>query len=96
LDLLKNDYFHDKAYPTYLYYNPHASAKTVEIDVGPNRRDIYDAVSDQFLKNDVHGLARFTVSADSARIVVLTPAGGTMRREAERTLIDTVVVRYVN
>ena len=35
---LKTDYFHAKAYPTYLYYNPHASPKTVEIDVGPSRR----------------------------------------------------------
>ena len=47
LDLLKTDYFHAEAYPTFLYYNPHASAKTVEIDVGPEAKDIYDAVSDR-------------------------------------------------
>ena len=29
LDLLKTDYFHADAYPTYLYYNPHAAEKSV-------------------------------------------------------------------
>ena len=96
LDLLKTDYFHAEAYPTYLYYNPHTSAKTVEIDVGPEARDIYDAVSDQFLQQNVRGRAHITIPADTARIVVLTPAGGEMRRDGKRTLIDNVVVRYTD
>jgi hypothetical protein len=96
LDLLKTDYFHAEAYPTFLYYNPHTSAKSVQIDVGPDARDIYDAVSDRFLQKNARGIARFTVPADTARIVVLAPAGGTMRREARRILIDHVVVRYTN
>lgn len=94
LDLLKTDYFHAKAYPTYLYYNPYASAKQVEIDVGPEARDIYDAVSDQLLQKNVQGRARISIPSDTARIVVLTPVGGKVLREGKRTLIDDVVVRY--
>jgi len=96
LDLLKTDYFHAAAYPTYLYYNPHTSAKTVEIDVGPDAKDLYDAASDTFLERNARGLSRFTISADTARIVVLAPAGGMMTRQARRILIDNVVVRYTN
>jgi hypothetical protein len=96
LDLLKTDYFHAKAYPTFLYYNPHSSAKTVEVDVGPDLRDIYDAVNGEFLQRKARGLAPVTIPADTAKIVVLTPAGGKTRREASRTLIDNVVVRYTN
>jgi hypothetical protein len=96
LDLLKTDYFHAAAYPTYLYYNPHTSAKSVEIDVGPEAKDIYDAVSKTFLERNARGLSRFTIPADTARIVVLAPAGGKMRREGKRVLIDNVVVRYTN
>ena len=75
LDLLKTDYFHAKAYPTYLYYNPHTSAKTVEIDVGPEASDIYDAVSDQLIQKNVRGRDTFIIPADTARVVVLAPAG---------------------
>lgn len=40
------------------------------------------------------GDARFSIPADSARVVLITPAGGEMRSEGQRTLIDDVVVRY--
>ncbi len=96
LDLLKTDYFHAQAYPTYLYYNPYISAKTVEIDVGVTVRDIYDAVSDQFLQKNVQGRARFTIPSDTARIVVLTPGGGKILHEGKRTAIDNVIVRYAD
>jgi hypothetical protein len=96
LDLLKTDYFHAKAYPTYLYYNPYGSAKTVEVELGPEARDIYDAVSDQFLQKNVQGHARITIPSDTAMIMVLTPVGGKMLREAKRALIDNIVVRYTD
>jgi hypothetical protein len=93
---LKTDYFHAKAYPTSLYYNPYSSAKTVKVELGSDATDIYDAISDQFLQKNAHGHAHITIPADTARIVVLTPAGGNMMRGANRTLIDNVIVRYGN
>ncbi len=96
LDLLRTDYYHAKAYPTYLYYNPYSSTKTVEINVGTEPRDIYDAVSDQVIRKNVQGCARFTIQSDAARIVVLVPAGGKVLREGKRTSIDDVIVRYSN
>jgi len=96
LDLLKTDYYHAKAYPTYLYYNPYSSTKTVEIEVGTEPRDIYDAVSDQVIRKNVQGRARFTIACDTARLVVLAPAGGKLLRKDKRTFIDEVIVRYTN
>ena len=96
LDLLKTDYFHDKAYPTYLYYNPYGSAKTVVVELGAEARDVYDAVSDQFFQQNVHDRARITLPPDTARIVVLTPVGGKILHEGKRTVIDKVIVRYGN
>lgn len=96
LDLLKTDYFNAEAYPTFLYYNPYECAKSVEIDVGPEATDIYDAVTSQFLQRNVRGLTQVTIPADAARIAVLTPAGGKMRRDGKRTLVDDIVVRYTD
>ncbi|QEG34730.1 hypothetical protein [Bythopirellula goksoeyrii] len=94
LDLLKTDYYHDTAYPTYLYYNPYSSNKVVEIDVGSEAKDIYDAASDEFLQKNVTGIVSFIIPDDTARIVVLSPARGEIRREETCILINDVVVRY--
>lgn len=94
LDLLKTDYFHSKAYPTYLYYNPHDAPQTVQIDVGSEPKDLYDATSDSFLAKNVKGVATFSMEPDAARVVVLAPAAGKIVHEPTRTLIDGVVVRY--
>ncbi len=94
LDCLATDFFRAAAYPTYLYYNPHTEARTVTIDVGPEARDLYDAVTNRFLARGARGTVGFKVSADSAVLLVLTPAGGKGTREGRKMLIDGVVVDY--
>jgi hypothetical protein len=96
LDLLKTDYFHNKAYPTYLYYNPCRIKKSIMIDVGQVATDLYDATNDQFVEQNVRGETQFTLHPDTARVIVLTPARGHVHRDKGRTLIDGVVVRYAN
>lgn len=94
LDLLKTDYRHADAHPTYLYYNPYASTKRVEIEVGPDATDIYDAAAHQFLARNVQGRAEVEIPADTAIVAVLAPAGKQVRRDGKRTLINDVVVSY--
>ncbi|MDZ4656129.1 MAG: hypothetical protein SH868_00980 [Bythopirellula sp.] len=96
LDLLKTDYFHAEAYPTFLYYNPCPNSMSVKIDVGPVATDLYDAVSDKILQHNVQGETHFTIPTDRARVIVLAPAGGEIRREGKRTLINDIVVRYAH
>lgn len=100
LDLLATDVFGDPdAYPSYLYYNPHDTSQTVNIDVGQANVDIYDAASETFIKSDVSGNTSFTIGPDSAVVAVLAPAGGNITydfRDAKRQmLIEGVVVDYV-
>lgn len=100
LDLLATDVFHaSDAYPTYLYYNPYTTPQTVQIDVGVEPVDVYDAVSGTFLKTDATGQTSFLISPDSAVIVVLAPANGLMTynlsQGLQQTLINGVVVDYV-
>ena len=96
LDCLATDFFHDRAYPTYLYYNPYEVTKEVEIDVGPESRDLFDAASDGFLKKNVKGVSRFPLRANTAAVVVVAPTGGKITHKGNRTLINGVVVDYVN
>jgi len=94
LDVLKTDYFHAIAYPTYLYYNPHDSDKIVVIDVGSDRHDLYDAVTNSFLQTDVINTAQFTIPANSAVLLVIVPARGTITYYLDRMLINGVIVDY--
>jgi hypothetical protein len=96
LDLLKTDYFHERAYPTYLYYNPLPTTKSINIHVGPVPADLYDATNDQFIEQNVRGETHFMLPSDDARVIVLTPTGGRLHREKRGILIDGVVVRYAN
>ena len=94
LDVLKTDYFHDEAYPTYLYFNPYNVEKTVQIDVGSSQHDLYDAVTNSFLRTNVSGTTSFTIPPDAAVLVVVTPAEGTITYDLDKTLIDGVIVDY--
>lgn len=94
LNLLKTDYYHDRAYPTFLYYNPYGQAKSVQVDAGAQAKTIYEAVSGRVIANSVRGMARLRIPADSAIIAVLAPADGKLVREGSKTRIDGVVVSY--
>jgi hypothetical protein len=95
LDLLKTDYYRGKAYPSYLYYNPYGAAKSVEIDAGREARDLYDAVANRIVKRGVKGRTAFPIAGDTAAVIVLAPAGGQVSRSGNKTLINDVVVDYV-
>ena len=95
LDCLKTDFYHDRAYPTYLYYNPYEIEKVVEIDVGPEVKSLYDTTSHNFLQKNVSHRTSFVLLADSAAVVVISPGEGEITYQAEKMLIDGVVVDYV-
>ncbi|MGA3245407.1 MAG: LamG-like jellyroll fold domain-containing protein [Bacteroidota bacterium] len=94
LDVLKTDYFHSTAYPTFLYFNPDLVQHAVNFDAGSGQRDLYDAVSHSFLKQGVTGVISLPINANSAVLVVNAPAGGKTTYDLDRMLIDGVVVDY--
>jgi hypothetical protein len=94
LDLLATDYYHAPAYPTYLYYNPYAAPQTIDVNVGSAPVDIYDTVSQEMVKINVTGITQVSISADSAMVLVFTPAGGQVTINGTKKLINGVVVDY--
>jgi len=95
-DLLKTDYFHAPAYPTSLIYNPHREQKIIEIDAGPEAKDIYDAVEHRFVARAAQGKTLIAMPADAARVLVMAPKGGLLGHEGSRTLVNGVVIDYQN
>ena len=88
LDLLATDFFHQPAYPTYLYFNPDRENRDVVIDVGPSARDLYETMRHRFLSRGVRGAATFRLPGDSAAVVVVAPPNGRVRYDGKKMSID--------
>ena len=93
-DLIKTDFEHEKAYPTYLLYNPLDEEKTVSFDAGIEKVDIYDAVSDAFLAKNICGTVRLPIGPDSAVQAVLVPAGLEWISENGRLLAGGITAAF--
>ena len=94
LDATVTDYFQEDNYPTYLYFNPYDEEKTVLIDVGSDLSDLYDAVSNSFLKTGVSGITSFDIPADEAVLTVVTPSIGNVTYDLDKMMIAGVIVDY--
>lgn len=82
------------AYPTYLYFNPHNESKSVLINVGIDKVDIYDLVQRQFIKKGVRGIYDFSIDKDAARVLVLVPSGKSIVIEKGVLKADDVPVDF--
>ena len=94
LDLLKTDYFHPEAYPSFLYYNPYGETRRITVDAGGKPCDLYDTVASAFVKKGVSGKTTLEIPARGACVIVMAPAGGNQTRQGGKLLIDGVVVDY--
>jgi hypothetical protein len=94
LDVLKTDFFHAAAYPTYLLFNPYATTQRVELDLGNAPVDVYNTLQEAFVQTNVQGKVALYIPANEAQLLVLTPAGGVASYVENKFLVNGVVVDY--
>ena len=94
LDVLKTDYFHTTAYPTFLMFNPDSIQHSVSFDARRGQHDLYDAVSHSFILKNVSGAVALPIKANSAVLVVNIPASVTPTYDLDRMLVNGFVVDY--
>ncbi len=94
LDLLATDSFHDRAYPSYLYYNPHDAAKTITVKTGGKRVDLYDTVAGKFIAKNVKSSSKVTIPAKGSAVIVMVPSKGKITHSGSKMMVNTVVVDY--
>lgn len=75
VDLLATELTVEKAYPTYLLYNPHATAQEVIYQVqGTEPVDLYDTVTNKVVQRAVLNETKIVIPADAAMVIVEIPA----------------------
>jgi hypothetical protein len=94
LDCLATDYYHDDAWPTYLYYNPYDQEQLVTISLGDGCHDIYDTVSQTFISVDAFGDVQVPVPADNAVVAVICPSKADITIEGAKKRINGVIIDY--
>lgn len=95
LNLLATDFYHDRAYPSYLYYNPYAEDKSVSMNLEKGKNvDLYNTVSGKFIGRNVSSSADIKLSPQNAAVIVCIPADGKVTYEGEKMIVNGVVVDY--
>ncbi len=94
LDVLKTDFYSDSAYATHLYFNPYDQDTSIAVQLPDGTFDLYDAVSNQFIKSNVTGTQQILIPADMAMMIVQIPSGGSVSYEYGRLLVNDIVVDF--
>ena len=80
VDLLATDSLLEKAYPTFLIYNPHGNSLDVSYHARSPMTDLYNAVTNKVIARNVVGETLLAVKADEALVIVEIPAGEQIQR----------------
>jgi hypothetical protein len=95
LNLLATDFYIDKAYPSFLYYNPYTTKKKVSIETEQGKKvDLYNTVSGRFVARNVSSSAKIKIAPESAVVIVCVPSGGKITYEDSKMLVNGIVVDY--
>jgi len=94
LDLLATDYYPNDAYTTYLFYNPYAENKLVDLNLYDAVFDIYDAVSNQVIIVNATDIVQIDVSEKSSVMVVIIPPNSEIVYNLNHAIVDGVIIDY--
>jgi hypothetical protein len=95
LDLLATDFFHDKAYPSFLYYNPYHEEKTVSVPLARGKGiDLYNLVTGAFAGKNLKSSGKIKIPGGQAAVIVLVPSGSKQTFEGQKMLMNGIVVDY--
>ncbi|MEO7048054.1 MAG: hypothetical protein ABI091_22335, partial [Ferruginibacter sp.] len=96
LDLLATDFYHDAAWPSYLYYNPYNISKMVTVKTEPGKKtDLYNTVTGCFIARNVSSNTQIKIPALEAAVIISIPSHATITYQGNRMLANGIVVDYM-
>jgi hypothetical protein len=89
------DFYQDESFPTYLYYNPYDTLKSVCFSPEEKLKvDLYDALAHEYLARDIGEESCFDIEAKSSRLLVVLPAGSEISINDGKYMTNNKVVTY--
>jgi hypothetical protein len=93
LDCNATDFYADKPYPVYLYYNPFHEERLLSF-YSDRKVDLFDIVSKHYLQCNLAGNGKIKIPADEAQIIVLLPAGTKITAAKGKLIADNHIISY--
>lgn len=81
------DFYAERHYPVYLYYNPHKESKSVKYSA-KGIVDLFDIISKEYVAKNVSSDGTFEMPAGDARIIVELPAGTRLTTDNNKVVAD--------
>jgi hypothetical protein len=89
------DFYQKYSFPTYLYYNPHDTTKTVcYYNLEKSKVDLYDGLRHEYLAREISDEGCFQIPAQSSRLVVVLPSGSEIRMKKGDYVAGDKVVAF--
>lgn len=87
LDCNTTDFYAERPYRVWLYYNPYAERKSVDYE-SADAVDLFDIVSKKYLARNRSGRFRIDLPASGAVVVTELPAGTSLTLQGEKLMAD--------
>lgn len=89
------DFYQSRSLPTYLYYNPYDSLKSVcYYNAQESKVDLYDVLSHSYVGKDIAEEACFDIPARSSRVIVLIPSGSEVQLKDGNYMVGSKVAAF--
>lgn len=95
LNCTATDFYQDDSFPTYLYYNPYDTLKSVCFyNTEKPKADLYDALSHEYVGKGISEEGCFEIAGKSARLIVVLPSGSEIKMRNGNYIVGNKVVAY--
>jgi hypothetical protein len=87
LDCNATDFYAEKPYPVYLYYNPYKEEKSISFS-STRSVDLFDIVARQYVARNTSSTTQISIPADEARLIVVLPSKTRLEVENGQLIAD--------
>ena len=89
------DFYSKDSFPTFLYYNPYDTIKSVcYTNPAKSKVDLFDALRHEYLSREISEEGCFEIPARSARLIVVLPSGSELKMKDGNYTVGTTVVAF--
>ena len=94
IDLNKTDFYGDNALPSYLYFNPTATTKQVDVTLPSGTFGVYDAITETILFTAASGSIQLTIPAGEVRMIRIYASGITPEQRNTKLYAGNDIIDY--
>jgi hypothetical protein len=94
VDLNKTDFFGDHTFASAMLYNPYPSTQQVTLNEGAGPFDVYDAISESMIAENVSGNFTFAIPANEVVLLTILPDGTATSIKSKKLYAGEHVIDY--